>query len=80
MSYPICKHDHSAHNFPCPSCEQDERIRQLERELAAEICGANNLLKQCDELRAQLAAVTAERDALKAKLEKINAELAKEGK
>ena len=47
MSYPICKHDHSAHNFPCPSCEQDERISQLERELAA---------------------VTAERDVLKADL------------
>ena len=70
MSYPICKHDHSAHNFPCPSCEQDERISQLERELAA-VTAERDVLKAdlCTfavDMEKQLAAVTAERDALSA--------------
>lgn len=78
-NYIVCGHAIVCHDFAQKlERERDQARRELavtkdhaarlQNRLSAEEAGADNLLKQCDELRAQLAAITAERDEVKQKL------------
>lgn len=58
--YPECPHGHGDLNIPCPRCESDEKLLRI----AEDISGVKELRAERDSLRAQLATISAERDAL----------------